>query len=989
MQVEEDGKSGVSGSQRDSEERTESHTSWGAKSGTGERTGRRINRIFFLWAVIALAGFRGFAATDVLFLIDTTGSMSGLNNFKTVLVDILSAIDANSLCPETIKYGVADYRNYTDGGNYTAYGVNLVQPFTPSIQSVQSAINGLSANGGGDLPESQLKAMISITSNWLTSGGDLGFGGRIGAQRILIWTGDAPGHIAGDEPASSGPPPAGYYPSLDDTIDALTTQGITVFALNSAHCNAGLNELYNGVNHDLGPKRQQAREITAATGGKLYCNVGSGGQDIAIDIIGALTCFSFSKDDGIEPNDCIAPDQEITYILCWSNDSSQTIYDAYIIDWLPDGVDYPAGQWQLDPNDFFNPIPPDASYDPDTHSYVWEVGTIAPNGDGCVELTVTVNEKAVPGGILHNAAELYGTVYDPNSQTLVERRITRISRDTRVCCYVGTVEELYVDYSAINGTNLGLNWPNAFVDLQDALEYARSSICAQVHSIYVAQGTYSPGELADDSFVLPDGVSVYGGFPTGGCDFANRNPKRYQTLLTGKIDDMHRNDNIVTMGDNTLLNGFTVSDASIDGSGVYGSGVDFIVETCIIQKNWAYGAYIENGNATFRWCIIRNNESDGIYHEGEGFELIVENCWIRQSGQYGINCIYSAPTIKNSIVSESDLATEGRAGIYMVNPTYTPILHNLTVAHNKAVGVARIGSTLPEMKNCIVYHNGGPALAGFTADQAASYSCIQDCNSVNNNISIDPMFAYFDPNNVRIMVDSPCHDSGLTLSENYTQFDMDNRDRVLGSAVDRGAYEIECGDTANSLDWNADGVVNYLEFEKFSRAWMTYDPNNSLCDPNNPNFVSDPNSINFISQTDKERFNPSCDLDGDLDVDLADLEIFTNPLNGNWLWVACWRLDLQPEQLEQMMMSLAPAEGIQTQSLSRLDSIALKTSAIVPEKPIRVQIIELKDSINFLEQLWWNDSSIQQEIDADQWRQFMNAVYDSLLELQTDSIRIE
>jgi len=161
-----------------------------------------------------------------------------------------------------------------------------------------------------------------------------------------------------------------------------------------------------------------------------------------------------------------------------------------------------------------------------------------------------------------------------------------------------------------------------------------------------------------------------------------------------------------------------------------------------------------------------------------------------------------------------------------------------------------------------VYHNnsGGSQLAGFSADQAASYCCIQNCNSVNYNISLDPEFAYFDPNNVRITADSPCHDSGLTLQENYSQVDMDNRDRVQGNDVDRGAYEIECEDASNSLDWNVDGLVNLYEFNYFSRAWLTYDPNNPFCDPNNPGYVGDPNAPGYISQLDKERFNPAAIL---------------------------------------------------------------------------------------------------------------------------------
>jgi hypothetical protein len=255
-----------------------------------KKTPMEALRLLFMGAVMAITGLHSAAATDVLFLVDTTGSMEGLSNSQTAIRGILAAIDANSPCSEDTLYGVADYKNYVDGGHYQAYGVHLVKPFTSGIQETLSAINGLTANGGGDDPESQLKAMVSVANNWLTPSGDLGFGGRVGTQRILIWAGDIYGHIAGDE--SGGSPPAGYYPTLDAVIDTLTAQGIIVFALNPSNCNSGLNTPYAGLNNHTPPARQQASEITAATGGQLFCNVGSGGADIEIGIIRGITCIS-------------------------------------------------------------------------------------------------------------------------------------------------------------------------------------------------------------------------------------------------------------------------------------------------------------------------------------------------------------------------------------------------------------------------------------------------------------------------------------------------------------------------------------------------------------------------------------------------------------------------------------------------------------------------------------------------------------------------
>jgi hypothetical protein len=176
---------------------------------------------------------------------------------------------------------------------------------------------------------------------------------------------------------------------------------------------------------------------------------------------------------------------------------------------------------------------------------------------------------------------------------------------------------------------------------------------------------------------------------------------------------------------------------------------------------------------------------------------------------------------------------------------------------------------------------------------------------------------------------------------------------ILDGMVDMGADEVACTNIYHPLDWNADGVVNMNEFYDFSAAWLSQ--------PTDPEWIA------------------HCDLDHDYDVDLADLIIFADYRNANWLWVACWRKDLQPEQLG-MMMRMALGSGLLTQSLSV--SSAVTTTAITAEKPIREQIIELKDTVQFLERLWLTDDSIQQEIDTGEWREFMEKVYQSMGDLQ-------
>jgi hypothetical protein len=128
----------------------------------------------------------------------------------------------------------------------------------------------------------------------------------------------------------------------------------------------------------------------------------------------------------------------------------------------------------------------------------------------------------------------------------------------------------------------------------------------------------------------------------------------------------------------------------------------------------------------------------------------------------------------------------------------------------------------------------------------------------------------------------------------------------------------------------------------FSRAWLTYDPNHPLCDPNNLNYVSDPNLSGYISETDKLRFNPVCDLDSDLDVDLADLCEFLE----DWLWVACWKLD----EINAAAVTAQP-ETLMAQSFSALRSLSassLETTIETAEVQPDVSVETLVQIISFL-----------------------------------------
>lgn len=103
------------------------------------------------------------AHTDVMFLFDTSGSMSGeLEEAEKEMLSVMGNINAK--LPD-VQYGVAEVRDYSPSPytfEFEEAGVKpwqLDQPLTSNLGAVQKAIEPLKAFGGGDGPESYGRAL--------------------------------------------------------------------------------------------------------------------------------------------------------------------------------------------------------------------------------------------------------------------------------------------------------------------------------------------------------------------------------------------------------------------------------------------------------------------------------------------------------------------------------------------------------------------------------------------------------------------------------------------------------------------------------------------------------------------------------------------------------------------------------------------------------------------------------------------------------------
>lgn len=122
---------------------------------------------------------------DVVFAMDTTGSMSGaINNLKSALSGTLLT-QLQAAIPN-VGLGIVDYKDYPYGG-YGGSGdfpVKVRQTVTTTLSAAQAAVGQYSASGGVDGPESQIPAMQHILTG-----------------EALTWpTGSIPAHV----PAAPG-----------------------------------------------------------------------------------------------------------------------------------------------------------------------------------------------------------------------------------------------------------------------------------------------------------------------------------------------------------------------------------------------------------------------------------------------------------------------------------------------------------------------------------------------------------------------------------------------------------------------------------------------------------------------------------------------------------------------------------------------------------------------------------------------------------------
>lgn len=375
------------------------------------------------------------------------------------------------------------------------------------------------------------------------------------------------------------------------------------------------------------------------------------------------------------------------------------------------------------------------------------------------------------------------------------------------------------------GTGDGSSWQNAYGSLQAAIAAAQAG-----DEIWVASGTYKPSATNDRNatFLLKEGVMVYGGFVGSEASLAERHVSQHLTILSGDLlgnDNANVIDSEVTRSDNsahvvtsvtslllpTRLDGVVVECGNAKAPDYYGGGIYL-----------GFGN-VDASNLTLCNCVIRNNscrfDGGGIFNSGHVriLDCVFERNRASNAGSAIHNYDRTAPQIINTVF----YGNLGGTIVYSGDTYSRPEVINCTIVGNEGA-IVNAAYASPQFRNCVIWGNSAsPALLFDTPTLNTGSPGILKNNLIQggwpgSNIDSNPQFE--DASNpkgadgiwgttddgLRIKATSP----GLNIGDNsaiagFSTTDLQGLQRVLGF-VDLGAYE-------TAVDTDSDGLDDSVE----------------------------------------------------------------------------------------------------------------------------------------------------------------------------------
>ncbi|WP_177195003.1 fibronectin type III domain-containing protein [Parapedobacter indicus] len=350
-----------------------------------------------------------------------------------------------------------------------------------------------------------------------------------------------------------------------------------------------------------------------------------------------------------------------------------------------------------------------------------------------------------------------------------------------------------IRYVKADGSGDGSSWANASGVLQAMVDASDPG-----SEVWVAEGTYRPETdtgMPPRGFEMKSGVAIYGGFPSAGGAWNQRDWSANQTVLKRHPFEELPVVSSYDVDPTGILDGFVITDGNASRGG---------------------GIYNLDASPTFRNLEIRNNKAlwgGGMYADGSSPRLInvaITNNESSYAGAGMSNIDSGSPMMLTNVVISNNKTGNGYNGGAMDNTNASLILTNVTIAGNISSNSAVYNeNTTLTIRNSVISGNsdGYNGIDGIRQGGAGNvvtvdYSLVEGLTAIDSRGNIDgntdPGFIRLGAGDYRLQETSPLINAGSNtyftpgaepdLSGINT--DVAGNPRFYeGSTIDLGAYE--------------------------------------------------------------------------------------------------------------------------------------------------------------------------------------------------------
>jgi len=342
----------------------------------------------------------------------------------------------------------------------------------------------------------------------------------------------------------------------------------------------------------------------------------------------------------------------------------------------------------------------------------------------------------------------------------------------------------------------GNTWATAFASLQDALAVAPGRRL----EIWVAEGAYRPSENHDRaaSFVLREGVELYGGFAGTETARVQRDWKLRATILSGRLGEpgycAGNSFHVVTGASGAVLDGFTIRDGNADSATYDGHGGGMINYRRAPQSG-------PMGLATGYSPVVRNctftqnhaREGGAVYDYDRGAPQFIDCRFVENGALYG-GAIVDRVGVRSTITNCEFVGNNAvwRAGAVYLDYGARPVITdcrfqgNRSQCHGGAIATisraSQLENTIAVLVRCSFIENTAGHRGGAIANNDQSVLGLDGCTFTANTAASGGALA----NNYRaqaVLLD--CHFSKNTAAkEKETDTATDDTSRVSRARAD-------------------------------------------------------------------------------------------------------------------------------------------------------------------------------------------------------------